>query len=65
MELNIIDLNNANQLQVLNVKDQVHQLSYNLRTNMLAVSLINGEIHFFSLTSTKPNEVKNVEWLDL
>ena len=58
LELNIVDLNDGNKLQVLNVKDQVHQLSYNLRTNMLAVSLINGEIHFFSLTSTKPNEVK-------
>ncbi|KAK5961947.1 chromatin-binding protein CTF4 PWA37_000836 [Arxiozyma heterogenica] len=58
LELNLVDLTDGNKLQSLAVTDQVHQLSYNLRTNMLAVSLINGEIHFFSLTSTKPNQVK-------
>lgn len=58
LELHLVDLNNGNRLQVFNVTEQVHQLSYNLRTNMLAVSLINGEIQFFSLTSTKPNQVK-------
>lgn len=61
LQLNMVDLDDSKKTQMLTVQDQVHQLSYNLRTNMLAVSLTNGNIHFYSLTSTQPNEVKKLD----
>ncbi|CAL9736666.1 DNA polymerase alpha-binding protein [Monosporozyma servazzii] len=61
LQLTMVDLDDSKNTHILNVQDQVHQLSYNLRTNMLAVSLINGTIYFYSLTSTQPNEVKKLD----
>lgn len=41
--------------------DQVSKLSYNPQMNILSASLVDGSIQFFSLTSTRPNELKTLK----
>ncbi|SCU83979.1 LAFA_0D07206g1_1 [Lachancea sp. 'fantastica'] len=45
----------------LKVEDQVRKLSYNPQMSVLAVSQVNGSIHFYSLTSTTPRHIHRLD----
>ncbi|CEP60331.1 chromatin-binding protein CTF4 LALA0_S01e08306g [Lachancea lanzarotensis] len=45
----------------LKVEDQVRKLSYNPQMSVLAVSQVNGSIHFYSLTSTTPRHTHRLD----
>ncbi|SMN22331.1 similar to Saccharomyces cerevisiae YPR135W CTF4 Chromatin-associated protein, required for sister chromatid cohesion [Maudiozyma saulgeensis] len=47
--------------QILTLPDQISQLSYSFKTNILAVSLINGNVQFYSLSSAQPNKVHQLD----
>lgn len=47
--------------QILTLPDQISQLSYSLKINILAVTLINGDILFYSLSSSQPNKVHKLD----
>ncbi|SCW02370.1 LAFE_0F04940g1_1 [Lachancea fermentati] len=57
LKLSLIELDGDRKRTSVDVSDQVSQLSYNPQMSILAVSLVNGSIHFFSMTSARPNEV--------
>ncbi|AGO10093.1 AaceriAAR103Cp [[Ashbya] aceris (nom. inval.)] len=61
LELTFIELKAAGNKETLKLDEQVSQLSYSPHMNILAVTLVNGNIHFYSLTSATPNEVKKLE----
>lgn len=58
LELLLIELDDEN-LKKDNIKldEQISQMSYAPRTNLLSISFINGNIQFFSLSSARPNKV--------
>lgn len=60
LELSMVNLEDAKKSGVIKINEQVHQLSYNSSTNLLAISLVNGNIHFYSLSSAQPNQVKQL-----
>ncbi|SCV06040.1 LANO_0H20780g1_1 [Lachancea nothofagi CBS 11611] len=45
----------------LKLEDQVRQMSYNQQMSILAISQVNGIIHFYSMTSTIPRHVHRLE----
>jgi len=47
--------------QILTLPDQISQLSYSPKTNILAISLINGNVQFYSLSSAQPNKVHQLD----
>ncbi|CCE63049.1 hypothetical protein TPHA_0D04160 [Tetrapisispora phaffii CBS 4417] len=60
LELSLINLENAGdsfQKETFKVDEQVSQLSCNSKTNILAVSFVNGKVQFFSLNTAIPNKV--------
>lgn len=58
LDLTLIELDEENSKKhVLKVDEQISQLSCSSQTNILSVSFINGNVQFFSLTSTIPNKV--------
>ncbi|CCF55963.1 hypothetical protein KAFR_0A05280 [Kazachstania africana CBS 2517] len=59
LELTIVDLgsDSDNTKATIKTDEQISQLSYTPKTNILAVSTINGVVSFYSMTSTKPNKV--------
>ena len=63
LELSLIALSDDAQNSKVTVKleDQVRQLSYNQHMSILAVSQVNGNIHFYSMTSTTPRHVRKLE----
>ncbi|AET39480.1 chromatin-binding protein CTF4 Ecym_4434 [Eremothecium cymbalariae DBVPG len=60
LELTIIELE-SHKKDTLKLDEQVSQLSYNAQMNILAVTLVNGVIDFYSLTSMAPNKIKSLE----
>lgn len=59
LDLTLVDLSDNNFTRnKVQMDDQISQLSYSPKTNLLAASLINGNIQIFSLASTQPNKLK-------
>ncbi|QLG73610.1 hypothetical protein HG535_0F01210 [Zygotorulaspora mrakii] len=62
LEMSIVELDNeAFTKHVVKVDEQISQLSYSTQTNLLSVSFINGNVQFFSLSSTRPNKVQELK----
>lgn len=64
LELAVVDFESL-QKSVAKLPEQVSQLSYSFATNLLAVSLIDGTVQFFSLNSPIPQktrELKDLIW---
>lgn len=58
LELLLIELDDENlKKHSIKLDEQISQMSYAPRTNMLSISFINGNIQFFSLSSARPNKV--------
>ncbi|CAI4053806.1 hypothetical protein N7582_005821 [Saccharomyces uvarum] len=58
LELVLLELDDAaHKKHTVKMDEQISQISYNSQMNILAVSLINGKVQLFSLTSTMPNKV--------
>ncbi|CAI4036990.1 hypothetical protein SMKI_16G2880 [Saccharomyces mikatae IFO 1815] len=58
LELILLELDDeGHKKHTIKIDEQVSQISYNSQMNILAVSMINGKIQLFSLTSTIPNKV--------
>ncbi|SCU94836.1 LAME_0F09516g1_1 [Lachancea meyersii CBS 8951] len=45
----------------LKLEDQVRKLAYNPQMSVLAISQVNGSIHFYSMTSTTPRHVHRLD----
>lgn len=60
LELVFINLLDKSK-KTIKLIDQVSQLSFSSKTNLLAVSFVNGSVQFFSLNSTEPNKVKQLD----
>lgn len=61
LELTLVALREDQQNIQISLRDQMVSLSYNKHNNILAVSLSNGEVVFYSLSSTIPNKVHTLE----
>ncbi|AMD20705.1 HDL039Cp [Eremothecium sinecaudum] len=61
LELTFIDLNVGHKKDTIRLNEQLSQMSYNSQMNILTVTLVDGTIVFYSLTSETPNEVKRLE----
>lgn len=61
LELVFIDLLNGNKKSTIKLNDSVSKLSYNKQMNLLAISLINGKLLIYSLSSAVPKLVKIIE----
>lgn len=71
LELNSIDIAQDNSSsdpskrsklsQILTLPDQISQLSYSPKINILAITLINGDVLFYSLSSSQPNKVHQLD----
>ncbi|CAI4835937.1 AMP_1a_G0056800.mRNA.1.CDS.1 [Saccharomyces cerevisiae] len=58
LELILLELDDeTHKKHAIKIDEQVSQISYNSQMNILAVSMINGKVQIFSLTSTIPNKV--------
>ncbi|EJS41277.1 ctf4p [Saccharomyces arboricola H-6] len=58
LELILLELDDEmHKKHTIKIDEQVSQISYNSQMNILAVSMINGKVQLFSLTSTIPNKV--------
>lgn len=58
LELLLIELDDENlKKDSIKLDEQISQMSYAPRTNLLSISFINGNIQFFSLSSARPNKV--------
>lgn len=53
-EVQIADLSDSSRVIKFKVPDQVHDISYNSSIDLMALSLANGEIKIYSLTSEEP-----------
>lgn len=60
-EVQIADLTNNSRVIKFKVNDQVHDLSYNSSVDLIALSLSNGDIQIFSLTSEEPKLVTTIK----
>ncbi|CAI4054055.1 hypothetical protein SKDZ_16G3900 [Saccharomyces kudriavzevii ZP591] len=58
LELILLELDDkSHKKHTIKIDEQISQVSYNSQMNILAVSMINGRVQLFSLTSTVPNKV--------
>lgn len=57
LEMTLVALEEGNSNVKLTLDEQLVSLSYNKQNNILAVSLSNGNVVFYSLSSTTPNRI--------
>lgn len=57
LEIVLVELADDPKRHTLKIEEQVSQLSYSSQTNLLSVSMVNGKVSFFSLSSTRPNKL--------
>lgn len=58
LEMLVVELEDENCTKhKFKVDEQISQLSYSSQTNLLSVTFINGTVQFYSLSSTRPNKV--------
>lgn len=58
LELILVDLEEVNlRKSSMKVDEQIYQMSYTPKTNLLSISFVNGKIQFFSVSSTRPHKV--------
>ena len=60
LELTLVALEDGKENSKLSLDDQLVSLSYNKQNNILAVCMSNGNIDFYSLSSTVPNKVNSL-----
>ncbi|CEP25216.1 unnamed protein product [Cyberlindnera jadinii] len=60
-EVQIVDVNDITQIIKFKVEDQVHDISYNKTRDLVALSLSNGAIAFFSLSSEEPRLITSIK----
>lgn len=60
-EVQIADLSDSSRIIKLKVNDQVHDISYNSSIDLISLSLANGEIKIYSLTSEEPNLITTIK----
>ncbi|CCH42293.1 WD repeat and HMG-box DNA-binding protein 1 [Wickerhamomyces ciferrii] len=61
VEVQIADLSNSSRVIKLKTPDQVHDVSYNPNIDAIALSLSNGEIQIYSLTSEEPKFIATIK----
>lgn len=61
MEMSLVELSDEFKRHNIKSEEQVSQLSYSSQTNILSVSWINGRVCFYSLSSTRPNKVHELD----
>lgn len=60
-EVQIADLSDNTRVIKLKVNDQVHDISYNSTIDLISISLSNGEIKMYSLTSEEPQLLATIK----
>ncbi|CCH60332.1 hypothetical protein TBLA_0C05350 [Henningerozyma blattae CBS 6284] len=62
LELGLISIDGiTDNNNKISIPEQINQLSYSSKTNILAVSYINGLVEFYSLSSLVPNKVHSLD----